>query len=49
MYKYSKNKNAARGEKSKTEPLKFGTNFINNRMNIHYRGEFTTVNYIRDT
>lgn len=29
--------------------LKFGTNFINNGMNIRYWGEFTTVNYIRDT
>lgn len=42
---------ASGGEKkrSKAEPLKFGTVFINNLINIRYQGEFTTVNYIRDT
>lgn len=35
--------------KNESEPSKFGTNFINILINISYQGEFTTVNYIRDT
>lgn len=34
--------------KNKSEPSKFGTNFINSLVNIRYQREFTTVNYIRD-
>lgn len=33
--------------KNKSEPSKFGMNFINSLINIW--DEFTTVNYIRDT
>lgn len=35
--------------KNESEPSKFGTNFINNLINIRYQGEFTTVNYIIET